>query len=85
MLPGVESRETFVAGSLGLPSGHAASVQLGDSHMTRGVPYVMRPIFSVIGAMTGSLAVLIGYSVLAGFQFWFASAHVVRLPRCPSE
>ena len=26
---------------------HAASIHIGDSHMTRGVPYVMRPIFSL--------------------------------------
>lgn len=25
---------------------HAASVHIGDSHMTRGVPYAMRPLFS---------------------------------------
>ncbi len=25
---------------------HAASIHIGDSHMTRGVPYVMRPVFS---------------------------------------
>jgi NADPH:quinone reductase-like Zn-dependent oxidoreductase len=26
---------------------HAASIHIGDSHMIRGVPYVMRPIFSL--------------------------------------
>ena len=26
---------------------HAASINIGDSHMTEGVPYVMRPIFSL--------------------------------------
>ena len=29
---------------------HAASIHIGDSHMTKGVPYVMRPIFSMIRA-----------------------------------
>ena len=29
---------------------HAASIHIGDSHMTKGVPYVMRPIFSLIRA-----------------------------------
>jgi NADPH:quinone reductase-like Zn-dependent oxidoreductase len=26
---------------------HAASVHIGDSHMTRGVPYALRPVFSM--------------------------------------
>jgi NADPH:quinone reductase-like Zn-dependent oxidoreductase len=29
---------------------HAASIHIGDSHMTKGVPYAMRPVFSLIRA-----------------------------------
>jgi NADPH:quinone reductase-like Zn-dependent oxidoreductase len=32
---------------------HAASVHIGDSHMTKGVPYVLRPIFSMSRAKNG--------------------------------
>jgi hypothetical protein len=31
-------------------------------------------IFSIAGALTGSLAEFVGYSVLAGIHFWLASA-----------
>lgn len=29
---------------------HAASIHIGDSHMTKGVPYAMRPVFSLTRA-----------------------------------
>lgn len=29
---------------------HAASIHIGDSHMTRGVPYVLRPVFTMTKA-----------------------------------
>jgi len=32
---------------------HAASIHIGDSHMTKGVPYIMRPIFSLSRAKNG--------------------------------
>jgi NADPH:quinone reductase-like Zn-dependent oxidoreductase len=32
---------------------HAASVHIGDSHMIKGVPYAMRPVFSLIRAKSG--------------------------------
>lgn len=36
-----------------LVSVQAASVHIGDSHMTKGVPYIMRPIFSLSRAKNG--------------------------------
>jgi NADPH:quinone reductase-like Zn-dependent oxidoreductase len=32
---------------------HAASVHIGDSHMIKGVPYAMRPVFSLSRAKSG--------------------------------
>ena len=32
---------------------HAASIHIGDSHMTKGVPYAMRPVFSLSRAKNG--------------------------------
>ena len=40
-----------------------------------GPALVAGGVFSIVGALTGNLAELVGYGALAGLQFWLASTH----------
>jgi len=40
-----------------------------------GPALVAGGVFSIVGALTGSPAETVGYSVLAGIHFWLAAAH----------
>lgn len=42
-------------------------------------------VFSIVGALTGSFAELLGYSALAGLQFWLAATHAEQSGSIPTR